>query len=432
MPQLVKAVAVSLVAGACVATANATPIYAWAARSAPFSSTSNQVKQLPLTDGGATTMQFSTAKPGQVVKIVYNTECVVVGERGTTLHLRILVDDVEASPAGKDFILCSAVDTGGSSWAPVVRQSVLKVADAGTHSVKVLAQLVPVAGGSGSWRLDDSSTVVSGGLILGAARTKTYGGSTSQTQKIPLNNVDATDLTLTTTTAHELVALTFNAECVVASDANGRTFEIHPVVEGGTSPEAFYSYLCNAHDSLGQTWEGAARQSVIAIAQAGDHGLYSNGRLNQSPGVWQIDDSSLVAEKGVRAVAYRGTTFSGSSASEVAIPLNDNGAKVLHFTTAAANATVKVVYGASCTIQGPLGEWASIRLVVDGVEAAPASGSDFAFCSTRNSNLLNFHAGYRQSIAVVPKKGDHTVRIYGKGSAAGVSWGFGDATLLVE
>src|SRR5262249_60140083 len=74
--------------------------------------------------------------------------------------------------------------------------------------------------------------------------------------------------------------------------------------------------------------------------------------------------------------------FLSSSTVEVPVPILTNADTSLEFTTTQNNEQVKLTYNAKCVIYAERGRWLGLRIEVDGVEAAPASGFDFALCSS--------------------------------------------------
>ena len=101
-----------------------------------------------------------------------------------------------------------------------VRQSVMKVPDAGNHVVTLEARLL---GGAGTWELNDSSLVVQPALPSFATRESVYQStSTDPTVFLPLKDNDGTNLVVSTTQANERLKVTYNAECVLAA---GQTWE---------------------------------------------------------------------------------------------------------------------------------------------------------------------------------------------------------------
>jgi hypothetical protein len=151
--------------------------------------------------------------------------------------------------------------------------------------------------------------------------------------------------------------------------------------------------------------------------------------LNIGPGSWRIDDTSLVVDSALLGSAVRtgpDNAFVGTSTTEVVVPLTNHGADTLQFVTKTSNQLVTLTYNAVCVIDAPRGTWVSIRVVVDGQEAEPASGGDFALCSSIQPRFY-----MRQSAVTVPDIGNHAVQIFAKGSSAAV-WALSDASLIVK
>jgi hypothetical protein len=116
---------------------------------------------LPLTDGGAKSISFTTSTPNQQVVISYSAECAVGGSDNITyVDLDILVDGVAAPPSDSDNAFCTDRGNGiRANWASVITTVVAQVPSAGTHTVQVRGTLQHFEEGD-EWSVDDSATVV--------------------------------------------------------------------------------------------------------------------------------------------------------------------------------------------------------------------------------------------------------------------------------
>ena len=126
----------------------------------------------------------------------------------------------------------------------------------------------------------------------------------------------------------------------------------------------------------------------------------------------------------ILAIATRAGAFTGN-ATVTTIPLTDSGATALAFKTGAANQKVVIRYNAEC--QGGSSGWVSVSIFVDGVQASPASGTDFALCTGGD-----YVGALRQSTFVVPTAGAHSVTITAQAAGGGSSWRLDDTSLTVE
>ncbi|MPZ59549.1 MAG: hypothetical protein GEU91_24350 [Rhizobiales bacterium] len=124
--------------------------------------------------------------------------------------------------------------------------------------------------------------------------------------------------------------------------------------------------------------------------------------------------------------------FISTSMTDVAIPVRQNGVKVLKFTTTGPGKTlVKITYNAECVVLAPRGTYLSIRIEVDGVPTDPlAAGGDFAFCSAIDNAGATWMAVSRQSLSKV-SRGEHLVRVFGRLNGPG-TWAVDDSSLVVE
>src|SRR5262249_44229553 len=141
-------------------------------------------------------------------------------------------------------------------------------------------------------------------------------------------------------------------------------------------------------------------------------------------GAWRVDDSSLVVTRGVLASGAEDNTFNSSSTVAVEVPIAPFGGTALHFTTTKNNQLVKLTYNGWCAVRGQRGRTLGLRMEVDGIEAAPASGFDFALCSSVASNVYYYFAGFRQSVITVPTAGDHSLRVLARASGS-ADWALG-------
>jgi hypothetical protein len=406
--------------------ASAAPILASATRTTAFSSTSTTSVTVPLRNDGTKSLKFTTTVANQTVVITYNAECLVTAARGTWLSIKVLVDGTEANPSsGTDFALCSAVDTTGQTWSSAVRQSVLKVPQSGDHTVVISARLLA---GSGYWWLDDSSLVIQRAMAAFATRESDFQSAAFAPTDLPLLQNGAKELSFNTSIPNERLKITYNAECVLAAANSGTrvTTTIHV-----DSPNGFSRGLCNAVDSTGKTWTGAAQQVALTIPFAGAHTVGVTGQVILGEGKWRVDDSSLVITKGFLASAVNNFGFLSSSTVEVPVPILSNGDTSLEFTTAQDNQQVKLTYNAQCVIYANRGSWLGLRIDVDGVEAAPASGFDFALCSALGPKETPNSVKLRQSVIIIPKAGVHHVQVLARGSDI-ADWELGPGSLVVE
>ncbi len=136
--------------------------------------------------------------------------------------------------------------------------------------------------------------------------------------------------------------------------------------------------------------------------------------------------SASAAKAEILAAATRTSSVLGGGPAATIMPLTDQGSKALAFSTSVANQTVVIEYNAECQARG--GGYTSVSIFVDGVQANPASGSQFALCTTDGS----FTGAVRRSVLVVAKAGTHSVTVQAQSSAVGTNWSLDDTSLTVE
>jgi hypothetical protein len=196
--------------------------------------------------------------------------------------------------------------------------------------------------------------------------------------------------------------------------------------------------MCTAVKASGDRIEtNVLRQAVVRVPEPGEHVVRVMVRLASSApskGFWELDSTSLVVEGAPLATATRTENFFSISREGVQLPLNDNDAKALRFTTARNNQLVKITYNAECGVFGAArGRSVHVRIMVDDMEAQPGSGSpDFRLCTAVDETGNTWVAGTRQSLIRVPTAGKHAVRVFGVLLNGAGAWSLDDSSLVVE
>jgi hypothetical protein len=86
--------------------------------------------------------------------------------------------------------------------------------------------------------------------------------------------------------------------------------------------------------------------------------------------------------------------------------------------------------GESACEGGPAGNWCSVRILVDGVEAQPASGLDFAWdTDVASDDIWEAHSIDRSAVV---GSGSHTVRVQWAVTNVGTTFRLDDWSLTVE
>jgi hypothetical protein len=120
--------------------------------------------------------------------------------------------------------------------------------------------------------------------------------------------------------------------------------------------------------------------------------------------------SSVPAHATILATAtYIYDFYSGTSSSVV--PLNNDGTTAVPLRTSKTNTKVRIIFNAQCGVLGSTGATLSATILVDGVQANPASGTSFAFCSAPSSWFWSLSGASRQSLINVPAIGAHNVTV---------------------
>lgn len=115
------------------------------------------------------------------------------------------------------------------------------------------------------------------------------------------------------------------------------------------------------------------------------------------------------------------------------VDLDNSGHKSLAFTTSAPNRVIKITYNAECAVLGPAQSWLSVTILVDGVQAHPASGTSFGMCSALPNGVdYQWTGATRQSLITVPSAGTHIVQVLVDLNNGATNWWQGDSSTVVE
>ncbi len=134
----------------------------------------------------------------------------------------------------------------------------------------------------------------------------------------------------------------------------------------------------------------------------------------------------------LKAFATRISNDTGTT-SGVLKPLDDAGNTSLHFSTSATNRLIKITYNAECGVLGPAQSWVTVIVLVDGVQANPQNGDDFALCTSLPNGVdFQWVGAVRQSLIKVPNIGTHAVQIQVDLNGGATEWWQGDSSIVVE
>jgi hypothetical protein len=132
----------------------------------------------------------------------------------------------------------------------------------------------------------------------------------------------------------------------------------------------------------------------------------------------------------ILAFATRVGNATGTT-THIPVPLDNSGHTSLAFNTAAPNRLIKITYNAKCGALGNFGNYLSVTILVDGVQANPQSGNSFALCIAATTTQYVLLGAVRQSLIAVPSAGTHSVRVIVDRQGI-TSWLLGDTSLVVE
>jgi hypothetical protein len=111
--------------------------------------------------------------------------------------------------------------------------------------------------------------------------------------------------------------------------------------------------------------------------------------------------------------------------------LNDAGSTSLGFSVSGtARKLIKITFNAECGVLGPAGSWVSVTILVDGFQANPQNGTDFALCTATSATVFNWMGAVRQSLITVDP-GPHNVTVL-IDRVSSTTWWLGDSSIVVE
>jgi hypothetical protein len=144
--------------------------------------------------------------------------------------------------------------------------------------------------------------------------------------------------------------------------------------------------------------------------------------------------ASQAASAQILAENYRVGNYTNTSTTFTAIPLANSGNVTVTFTTTTANELVRITYNVECGVLGPYEAWLAVEITVDGNQAYPNSGTQFALCSSVDPSGADYGwtGAVRQSLYVVPAAGTHKVQVLGAGEDGATGWWQGDSSIVVD
>jgi hypothetical protein len=265
--------------------------------------------------------------------------------------------------------------------------------------------------------------------LAGTYNTLGYLSTSTSDVQVPVATGGGTALAFTTTKTQR-VKITYNAECAVKAE-RGRWLNVRILVDDiETNPASGTDFaLCSAVEPSEYRFASGVRQSIITVP-AGAHTVRIKARLMGGAGTWWLDDSSLVVEGAPLAAATRTYLFLNlSDADELKLPLKNNGATKLQFTTTKDNQSVLVTYNAECVARDIINARSlEVLSLIDGV--APPENDVKLLCASFDISAKTWVGAATQKVFKVPTKGDHAARVnaYDQVSA----WAVDDSSLVVD
>jgi hypothetical protein len=142
--------------------------------------------------------------------------------------------------------------------------------------------------------------------------------------------------------------------------------------------------------------------------------------------------TASASEEKLKAYATRAGNEGGTN-SHFFVDLDNSSKNSLAFSTSEPNRLIKITYNAECAVLGPPQSWLSVTILVDGVEANPASGTSFGFCTSLPNGVdYQWTGATRQSLIKVPNEGAHFVQVLVDINNGATNWWLGDSSIVVE
>jgi hypothetical protein len=142
--------------------------------------------------------------------------------------------------------------------------------------------------------------------------------------------------------------------------------------------------------------------------------------------------AASASAEALKTFATRAGNESGTN-THFFVDLDNSSHTSLAFNTSVRNGLIKVTYNAECAVLGPPQSWLSVTILIDGVQANPASGTFFGFCtSLPNGADFQWTGATRQSLIRVPNTGTHVVQVLVDLNNFATTWWLGDSSIVVE
>lgn len=149
-------------AGMLVAYSAQAMLLATHTRNSNFTYAESASPSVPLNDAGALSIKFKTTAPNQKVILSYTAECGILDDVDDTwVNIAIYVDGVAVRPTNSTSsdAFCSSTSGAGYNWNMSAVNAVHVVPNAGTHTVRIGAEISGGNGGATGW-LGDTSLIV--------------------------------------------------------------------------------------------------------------------------------------------------------------------------------------------------------------------------------------------------------------------------------
>ena len=147
-----------------------------------------------------------------------------------------------------------------------------------------------------------------------------------------------------------------------------------------------------------------------------------------SPAFGTVSGKNITAVKVVTAfgnITFSGTTYTDvpSMSTTISVPVGQTARLITRFSAET-----------ECTTSVSTAGWCGVRILVDGVEADPATGTDFAFSSTNNGTAVadTWASNALERVSQVLAEGSHTVKVQWRTTDPTITIWLGELNLTIE
>jgi len=353
----------------------------------PFGISDSAYHFLPI-NGTSTRVNIQIEPASAVVAVFFNAECSATGTttaEDVSLDIDILIDGRVIPPSDSENRFCT-VGYPGFPYSTSASTNVATVLSHGSYRVEVRARRI---GASGTFAIDDSSTIAMSDVIAIGVNPNQFFISDSATHFLPITFPD-NRITFRTTSVNQRVIIFFNAECSVKGWTGHTYLHMDVLIDGVPArPSNRDNVLCSDHLNGNLIIDEVPLNSNNMSVSTNVHALVPDPTVDHEVRVRvfldranegdmaMLDDVSVIVMDGRNVLAL------DTSAARVAplivegsrdrhpVPTNEGGNLALDFDTTDPIQMVAIFYNAECGVKGWFVE-VRIDIFVDGESVLPS------------------------------------------------------------